>query len=63
MSGGFEQRLSWFITSLTHGLEEFFVVLLGVDLPCSIEVHVVGLVGVDSSTREAADNCVKLNTM
>lgn len=29
--------------SLTHSLEELLVVLLGVDLPCSAEVHVAGL--------------------
>lgn len=26
---------------LTHGLEELLIVLLGINLPCSVEVHVV----------------------
>lgn len=29
------------VSCLTHGLEELLVVLLGINLPCSVEVHVV----------------------
>lgn len=32
---------SGLVLFLTHGLEELLVVLLGVNLPCSVEVHVV----------------------